>query len=80
MVPSPVPELKLPNRPGPPAVRNGLGAVTDPGAPGTCADVAKIQYDNQRHGSHDMHVTGAVMVKGGKAHLMNQFTDWDLYL
>ena len=48
--------------------------------PGTCADVSKIQYDNQRHGSHDMHVTGAVMVKGGKAHLLNQFTDWDLYL
>jgi len=48
--------------------------------PGTCADVNKIQYDNQRHGSHDAHVTGAVMVKNGKAHLLNQFTDWDLYL
>ena len=48
--------------------------------PGTCADVDKIQYDNQRHGTHDKHFMGAVMIKGGKPHLLNQFTDWDLYL
>lgn len=48
--------------------------------PGMCADEAKIQYDNQRHGTHDKHITGAVIVKDGKAHLLNKFTDWDLYL
>lgn len=48
--------------------------------PGTCADVAKIEYDNQRHSTHDAHVTGAVAIKDGKVHLLNQFTDWGLYL
>lgn len=48
--------------------------------PGMCADDSKIQYDNQRHGTHDKHITGAVLVKDGKVHFLNQFTDWSLYL
>ncbi len=48
--------------------------------PGMCADGSKIQYDNQRHGTHDAHVTGALIVKDGKVHFLNQFTDWSLYL
>ena len=48
--------------------------------PGMCADEKKIQYDNQRHGTHDRHITGSVIIKDGKAHLLNKFTDWSLYL
>lgn len=47
--------------------------------PGMCADVNKIQYENQRHGTHDMHVVGGVLVRAGKIHLLNQFTDWSVY-
>jgi hypothetical protein len=47
---------------------------------GMCADRAKIQYDNQRHASNDEHITGAVLVRNGKAWLLNQFTDWEYLL
>jgi len=46
--------------------------------PGMCADEKRAQYVQQRHNTADEHVTGALIIRNGKAILLNRFTDWEL--
>lgn len=41
--------------------------------PGACNDRRRIAHENQRDTSGDMHTLGAVMIKDGKAILLNQW-------
>jgi hypothetical protein len=47
---------------------------------GACYDTAKMQHEQQRHNTADTHITGAVLIRNGKPHLLNRWTDWELLL
>lgn len=45
---------------------------------GHCSDEERLAYIAQRDNTADKHVLGAAIVRGGKLHLLNRFTDWEL--
>jgi len=46
--------------------------------PGSGSDESRMGYVMQRHNVADKHVVGAVIIREGKATLLNKFTDWEL--
>ena len=46
--------------------------------PGMAADEDRMAYASQRHNTADTHMKGAVIVREGKATVLNKFTDWDI--
>jgi len=43
---------------------------------GACVDRRRLPYEMQRDNAADMHVLGAVIIRDGKPHLLNAWTDW----
>lgn len=61
-----------------------ISMATDPSGefiaiePGAGADEERMGYVSQRHNAGDKHGLGAVIVRNGRAYMLNKFTDWDL--
>ena len=43
---------------------------------GACVDRRRLPYEMQRDNAADMHMLGAVIIRDGLPHLLNDWTDW----
>jgi len=47
---------------------------------GCCVDETRLPYAAQRHTNNPTHKLGAVIVRGGFPHLLNEVTDWNMMM